>query len=73
MKFENKLDNYPNFYFLAIIALIVCHVTSNVASTANNAHHDHILSTGHPSASDLEHDLEDLKVSFKSRLAELRS
>jgi len=49
------------YHSAAIIALIVCHVTSNVASTANNAHHDHILSTGHPSASDLEHDLEDLK------------
>lgn len=45
----------------AIIALVVCHVTSYVASTISNSNQDHAISEGHPISSGLEHELEGIK------------
>ena len=52
------------FFYLAIIALVVCHVTSYVASTISNSNQDHAISEGHPKLSSLEHELEGIKVCF---------
>ena len=51
-------------FCLAIIALVVCHVTSYVASTISNSNQDHAISEGHPKLSGLEHELEGIKVGF---------
>ena len=61
---NNKIFLKYDYFHLAIIALVVCHVTSYVASTISNSNQDHAISEGHPNLSGLEHELEGIKVGF---------
>ena len=72
LEISNKIFLSPEkrfFVFLAIIALVVCHVTSFVASRSSDRSiqdHSNTLPKDHTEVhSSLENELEGLKVSFQ--------